>query len=246
MDRTKETAEYRFNEKGHLHELLVDGTWKALTGCTTVLSILAKPALIQWSANEAVKYIEENITLQSETWPELFKEAKTAHRRKKEEAGQKGTDIHFEVEKLVKGSIEAWGGIIDPDTKSEIPQVQHFIDWAVKNKVKFMESEKNVYSKKLWLGGILDLIVEIDSKLWIADIKTGSGNYADAFWQMAGYELMMTEMGYPELAGSIVLNLKKTGEFEEKRSVSNEDAKKGFLACLEIYRIQEKFKNNII
>src|SRR3990167_7249411 len=255
MDRSTETKEYRFNEKAHLHELLVNDEWKALTGCTTILGILAKPALIQWSANMAVDFVEEEvrkiavsndgigyINELAREWARILKEAKTAHRRKKEEAGAKGTDIHFEAEKLVKGAIDANKGILDPDTKSDIPQIQHFIDCAVKNKVKFLETEKGLYSKTHFLGGIVDLLCEIDGEVWIADIKTGSGIYPEHFAQMAGYELMLKEMGFDRpIKGHIVLNLKKDGTFQEKRSVSTEDAKNFFLACLNVYRLQEKF-----
>ena len=239
---------YEFNDKRHIHTF--DG--KSLTGCTTILGVIAKPVLIQWAANMAVEYIQNKI-VQAESGTILdnlnqwLLEAKTAHRRKKEEAGQKGTDIHFEVEKLVKGSIGAWGGILDPNTKSEFPQVQHFINWAVENNVKFLESEKHIYSKSLWLGGIVDIVCEINGEVWITDIKTGSGIYPEAFAQTAGYELMLKEMGMKEpVKGHIVLNLKKDGTFQEKRSVSTEDAKNFFLACVQVYRLQEKFNNQII
>jgi len=243
--------EYRFNKEKHLHELLVDNKWKSLTGCTTILGILSKPMLIQWSANMAVEYIKGELYDKSLMPPKnmldgIFERAKTAHRRKKEEAGQKGTDIHSEIEKLVAGVIGAWGGIIDKDTKSEYPQVQYFIDWAVKNKVKFLETEKGLYSKSLFLGGIVDLVFEIDGEIYIGDIKTGSGIYPEHFAQCAGYELMLKEMGYgKEIKGHIILNLKKDGTFQEKRSVSTEDAKNFFLACVSVYRLQEKF-NNVI
>jgi len=259
MDKSIKTKEYRFDEKRHRHELLVDGEWKSLTGCTTILGILAKPALIQWSANMAVDYVEEEVRkiakvdeatwMQefSEEWGRILKEAKTAHRRKKEEAGVKGTDVHSDIEKLVAGLITANKGIFKGDEKHENPQIQHFIDWAIKNKVKFLETEKGLYSKSLFLGGIVDLLLEIDGEVWIADIKTGSGIYPEHFAQMAGYELMIKEMGFErEIKGHIVLNLKKDGSFEEKRSVSVEDAKNFFLACVQVYRLQEKFNNQII
>lgn len=251
---TIEPKEYRFNEKGHLHELLVDGEWKALTGCTTILGILAKPALIQWAANETEKYIREHISYaipgeDGGYWavkPSIFEEAKTAHRRKKEEAGQNGTDVHKEVENLIAGLIRTNKGIFNGDEKSENPQIQHFIDWAVENKVKFLESEKGLYSKKYFLGGIVDIVCELDGEVWIADIKTGSGIYPEHYAQMAGYQIMLEEMGYAKpIKGHIVLNLKKDGKFEEKRSVSVEDAKNFFLACVSCYRLQEKF-NNVI
>ena len=59
MDRTTKTEEYRFDEEGHKHELLKDGEWKPLIGVTTALSVISKPALIQWSANMAVAYVQD-------------------------------------------------------------------------------------------------------------------------------------------------------------------------------------------
>ena len=256
MDRNIETKEYRFNEQRHLHQLLVDGEWKNLTGCTTVLSVLAKPALIQWSANMAVEYIKNtlpntdptihtgDITIHRSDFEKILEEAKTAHRKKKEKAGDLGTQIHAEVESIIKQAIQATDGLVAPQEGS--PQINHFVKWAIDNKVKFLETEKCVYSKSLFLGGIVDIICEIDGQLWIADIKTGSGIYPEMFAQCSGYNLMLDEMGYPQIAGHIILNLKKTGEFDEKRSISTEDSKKLFLACLDIYRLQEKFNNQII
>ena len=58
---------------------------------------------------------------------------------------------------------------------------------------------------------------------------------------MLGVDIKMEN----SIAGEIDLNLKKTGEFEEKRSVSTEDAKNFFLACVSVYRLQEKFNNQI-
>ena len=247
MNRDIQTKEYKFDEKRHLHELLVDGEWKALTGCTTVLSVLNKPALIQWSANMAIEYIlgvahlmskgETEDTNSYQVLGSQLKEAKTAHRKKKEKAGDWGTDIHSQIEKLIIEAIEHEDGFIPNPEVSDNASINHFTKWAVDNKVRFLESEKCMYSRKLFIGGICDILCEIDGKLWMADIKTGSGICYEAFWQMAGYTLMMEEMGYPNIVGTIVLNLKKDGTFEEKRSASLEDAKKGFLACLEIYRL---------
>ena len=245
MNRDLETKEYRFNEKEHLHELLVDGEWKALTGCTTILSVLAKPALIPWAAKVAVEFIETAHKSGLELTEQVFRDAKNAHRTKKEKAGDIGTQIHAEIESLIKEAILSPTRQIQGN-KDVSELTQHFVKWAIDNNVKFLESEKHVYSKKMFLGGIVDIVCELDGKLWIADIKTGSGIYPEHFAQMAGYELMMGEMGYPEMGGAVVLNLRKDGKFEEKRSISNEDAKKFFLACVDVYRLQEKFKNQII
>ena len=47
-----EKKEFRFDEKKHRYYL--DG--KSMTGCTTVLGVIAKPALIQWAADHAAAY----------------------------------------------------------------------------------------------------------------------------------------------------------------------------------------------
>ena len=233
---------YEFVEVKHLH--LLDG--KPLTGCTTVLSVVAKPALIQWAANMAVDYIQKKI-LEAETGTVLdnlsqwIEEARKAHCKRKTDAGDWGTKMHELVEKNIKGE------------EQEIPEThkksfENFLEWVEKNKVKFLESEKNIYSEKLWLGGIVDFVCEIDGEVWIGDIKTAkSGIYPEHFWQCAGYQLMLQEMGlYPNVKGYIILNLKQDGKVLEKRSISNGDNTKAFLACLDIYRIKEKIKNQII
>jgi len=234
---------YKFTEKTHRHELLVDGKWKRLTGCTTVLGVLAKPALIQWSADMACKYIKENY--KGDKLDEILAEARIAHRKKKEEAGIKGTNIHAICEGIIKESIDT-GFVTTTPKMRENPQIKHFLDWSLKNKVKFLESEKHIYSEKLFLGGIVDFICEIDGDVWLGDIKTSSGIYSEAVAQIAGYHIMLEEMGlYPNVKGYVVVNLRKDGTFEEKRSISNEDCKDFFLSALNIYRKKSKIDNLI-
>lgn len=229
------------------HAYTLDGV--AMTGVTTILQVVGdKSALINWSANMAVDFLETVYKTDGVISNTFFKEARTAHRRKKEEAGQKGTDVHFEVEKLVTGVIGAFGGIMDPDTKSEIPQVQHFIDWAVKNKVRFLESEKQVYSKTYFFAGTLDFICEIDGKVYVGDLKTSKGIYGRSFFAQCGaYRLCLEEQGYDRaFEGSIIVRIGKDGRFDEEKdvvcSLHYEEDKRYFLAALEVYRQENMFE----
>lgn len=254
---------YRFNNKLHLHELLIGDKWRALTGCTTILSVIAKPWLIQWAVNMAMNYVKdkENTFYNSkftigdsgkhfdlEALYTVLEEAKTAHSKRKKKAGDYGTKIHSLVELIITNAIEKNGGFIK-NVSSKNKSIQNFIDWANINKIKFITSEKNVYSENLFLGGIVDFVCEMDGQVWIGDIKTSkSGVQPINFAQIAGYELMMKEMNLSfakDIKGYIVINLKESGEFDEKRSVSNINNKKFFLACLEIYRQQERIKTQI-
>lgn len=258
---SQKLEKYRFNEARHLHQILVDGEYKNLTGCTTVLGVVAKPALIQWAANlgsaiglanplpqeiadEFKELSKDRLTPEiikdlDSRYP-VFKEARTAHCKRKTEAGSWGKETHAEVEKFISNKIAGIPSTYDP-------RISKFIEWVETNKVKFLATEKNIYSEKLFIGGIVDFICEIDGKRWIGDIKTsGSGIYPEHFWQCAGYDLMLQEMGEPKADGYLILNLKESGDFLEKRSISNEDNMDAFLSCLKIYRIQEKIKNQII
>lgn len=244
---------YRFNEANHVHQLLVDGEWKNLTGCTTILDVLAKPALIQWSANMTARFLKDRLPeiwkMNQEEWELLLEEARRAHCKRKEKAGDYGSEVHKGIELLIKKAIKNNNGVIKRGgfvftNKS----IQNFVVWAENNEIKFLDSELHCYSEKYFLGGIVDLVFKKGGKVWIGDIKTSSsGIYPENFAQVAGYEIMLQEMKlYPKIAGYIILNLKENGEFLEKRSVSNRDNKKFFLACLEIYRQQERLKTNTI
>jgi hypothetical protein len=167
---------------------------------------------------------------------------------KKEKAGGYGSKTHKEIEMIIKEAIANSGGIIKEHETGEEKSIYNFVEWALKNNVKFLDSEKHVYSEKLFLGGIVDFICEIDGKVWIGDIKTsGSGIYPEHFAQMAGYQIMIDEMGlYKDIEGYLVVNLKESGEMLEKRSISNKDNKIFFLAALEIYRQQERIKKQTL
>lgn len=235
---------FTFNEKEHLYEL--DG--KPLTGVTTILNVIAKPALIQWAASEAVNYvcnnIEELITATKERQDELLKEAKTAHRRKKEDAGQKGTDVHALIEERIKGAIKNNDGYFDPQGIDENTQVQHFLNWAIDNKVQFLESEKRMYSKEKWTAGTCDFTCVINGKRYVGDIKTGGVYDRIPHFQTAAYRMMLEEAG-DNYEGSVIVNIKKDGKFNKEKDVyyshDYQTDLEGFLAALKLYRILQNY-----
>ena len=237
---------FRFDEKEHAY-FLDD---KPLHGVTSILSVIAKPMLIQWSANMAVDYIQNALAevqnVADKTWEEVmkpldldkvFKEARIAHRLKKEKAGELGTGVHKLIETLCNEAIQANGGLLKPDTKSDNAQVQKFIDWALEKNVRFIESEKMVYSRESWYAGTFDLILEIDGKKYIADIKTSSGIYPEAYLQMAAYQNALAEMGeHEDIQGAAVINLDKKGGFQVGMNYDYEGNRLAFLGALTLHK----------
>lgn len=233
------------------HKYTLDG--KPLSGVTTVLGVIAKPMLIQWAATMAVESIKAEIYGRSLIPPkfqldEIFARAKSAHRKKKEDAGTKGTEVHAMIEGEIKDAIGSNGGFmgipINETVKRSNPQVQNFVDWAIREKVKFLASEKRMYSRSMWTAGTADIVCEIGGKMYVGDVKTSSGIYPEAFIQASAYAAMLEEMGdYKGFHGVIIINCRKDGGFETGTNYDLEGNLKCFKAALTLYRGLNSLKN---
>lgn len=238
---------FTFDERSHTYRL----NGKRMTGVTTVLGVINKPALVPWAAKQAANYFNENHDPKTCSDPRVFQtlcnEANNAHRRKRDDAAQKGTDVHAEIETLINNAIEHNDGYISKDISHENKQVNHWIKWSVKNNVKYVGAEQRVYSKKLFVAGTYDFKCEIDGKLYIGDIKTTSGIYdRTPFAQCAAYQRFEEEMtGKDGVKGRVVVNLKKDGRFNEEKDVHwswdyHTDLEL-FQSALSIYRIMNNY-----
>jgi hypothetical protein len=244
MVKEKTISRYTFDEKKHMHTL--DG--KPLMGVTTVLGVINKPMLIQWSANMAVDFIESHKTdahFNMSTgigsisfdmgFDELLKEARVAHRKKKEAAGDLGTELHAKIELVILRAIQENNGFITEEM--QVDGTHLFVAWAITNNVKFLASEKNIYSEEWWVGGITDIICEIDGKRFIGDVKTSSGIYPEHYIQASAYSKMAVEMGlYEKFDGVVIINCKKDGGFDVQYNLDIEGNVKCFEAALTLYK----------
>jgi hypothetical protein len=229
---------FEFNEEDHSY--LLDG--KRMTGVTTVVGIIDKSsALIPWAVNMAIDHLQK--------YPGDWEGAKSAHRVKKEKAGDLGTQTHFWVEQYVKSQIAGTEYLPKYESDQIKKMVEKFIEWGKDNDVKFLLSEQRVYSAKHFFAGTCDLLVEIKGKKYIADLKTAKDIYLSNYIQMAGYHICLEELGkVKDLEGYIVINIpkefKKTGEakIKEKRLYNMDECKSAFLHCLGVYRFINKIK----
>lgn len=241
--------EFVFDEASHKYYL--DG--KMMTGVTTVLGVIAKPALIQWSANMACDYIEERAMefFNNPTkFKEVVEEARKAHAKKRDHAASLGTDVHALCETYIKRMMEEHEGMACLVDDVLPTQAQAFVTWAVDNKIKFTASEKMVYSVPHFTAGTMDFACEMDGVKYVGDIKTTSGIYGrEPFAQTAAYQMMWAEReGVPpeQIAERrIIVNLKKTGTFNPEKDVYistfYEDDIELFMAALTMYRNVGRF-----
>lgn len=241
MDKSlkNKTDTFEFNEASHTYKL--DG--RRMTGVTTILGIIAKPALVPWAAKMTTEWIKENCTWtqdepRNKVWSvteEDLDNAKKAHRVKKESAGDIGTLIHDAIEQWVKNGTEPALG------ERGMKMFEAFRTWFTEGKYEVVASEKRLYSREHWYAGTVDLILkDPEGKHWIADIKTSSGVYPEYFAQMGGYHIAYEELeGDINVAGYIVIHLPKTGnKFEQYMFEDTQMCKDFFLHALGLYRIK--------
>lgn len=226
---------------------------KKMTGVTSVIGILSKPALIGWASKTCALYIESEGLMAfgdgQEFSPEKFKEicdaGRTAHTKKKEEAGTHGTDTHTLVEEYINGLLKDNNGVpMLGYMDAQHAGIKKFTDWAEENVDHFLFSERVMYNQELFIAGTADFAyIGTDGKRYMGDFKTSSGIYGIDYWlQVAGYRLLAEAEGDEPYDGSTVARLGKDGSFEALNRYDYQTDKEAFLACLTIYRAQGTFK----
>ena len=174
---------------------------------TTVLDQMSKPALIQWAANMASEHAQDvilaikNGKLNADEVlaldiKEFVRDAKTAHTKKLEEAGDIGTRIHKIAENIFRNMMDAKkegtsGDIeinieIDEDIKNP---VNALLAWIEQHRIDPMVVEEIVISESF--GGYIgrpDSISFVDDKLFLIDVKTSKAVYDGFPQQVAAYD----------------------------------------------------------
>lgn len=222
------------------------------TGVTTVLNVIAKPQLINWSAKMTAEWIRENCNKEitpSQTEHPYFvyehdlAEAVKAHTKKKEAGGEKGKDLHSEVEMYIKKCIQEADGLAMGDIAITSGGMMSFVNWSRTNKIRFLSSETPIYSREWWVAGTPDFTFEKDGKRYVGDLKTYKKIWGRTpHFQTAAYMKMSVEMGEKPYDGTCIVNInKETNELTESWSYDTAGDQKAFEAALTLYRRLENF-----
>ena len=257
---------YEFNDKEHLH--LLDG--KPLTGTSSVGNVLAKP-LTWWAAGLAVekfgwlnpkKFSSEECAvacedgldkvkkMERDEYAKLLTEAYYAHSKKLKDSAKTGTDLHEELEAYVKAMMK-----LKPVRKYD-EKIQPFINWADENVKKFIASEAHCFDEELWVGGITDVVAELnDGKLAIIDFKSSKEAYPTQFLQVSGYAIQIEKNGLWDMGGTVNKKLDKQIEaliivpfgadvIEPAIRYDLDSYKQGFRSAVVLYRLLGMEKTN--
>ena len=194
----------------HIYKVSEDGgkTWESKPGVTTIGGIKDKSmALVSWATELARFHLLDLLAAGKKISDEDVYEACSLHTVKKEEAADLGTRIHAMVEEYVLWKM----GKGPAPLMSDDPNVQigfdAWIDFVEsRHKVKFVDSEKLVYSRNHGFVGRTDILAEIDGSFDLLDLKSSNGLYNGVRMQTAAYmEAYMEEtLSLPKSKGRAI------------------------------------------
>lgn len=257
-----DTSRLTFDLKKHAY--LLDGI-KHLTGVTTVLSATSdKAQLINWAANMAVDHIKNHPDVQSASeghdgeeptgsWlydvPEyVLEEARTAHAKKKEAAGSKGTNTHALVEEYIKGLIHH-----PQDGVEYTSSIRPFVEWAKIEVDYFLAAEQKLFDEENAIGGTADFFyISKKGELVAGDLKTYPVMWSpDAYCQTGIYARMWRLLMGDQATKSVVVKmcdptderLKKYGAdaFAVYPRYALQEDEEMFLKRLDVYRYNQNY-----
>lgn len=196
---------------------------KVVPGVTTILGVLAKPALIHWAWDLGSKGID--------------------YRKYRDAAADVGTLAH--------AMIAAELGAEPPDLAAYSPEtidkaenaILSFYEWQKNRDIRPILVEQPLVSEQYRYGGTLDCLAMLDGVPTLLDIKTGKAIYPEMLHQLAAYRQLLLENGY-EIQQAFILRVGRdeTEGFDVKKVMDFEPHWEIFEACLRIYYAQKKIR----
>jgi len=250
---------YKFNEQGDREN--VDGV-------TTILNVISKPYLTAWGTKLCIETLKEKmfdsngmpIPYSTEELFVWFEEAKNKHKEKLETAGDIGKIAHNSLEQNIKYAIANTDGVVKslvdlPTHEQAYNCVQAAKGWMDAHNVRWLHTEKLVYSRLYNVAGTLDGDALVDSctdpfckgcqgrvfkdRRSIIDFKSSNYLSNPMAYQTAMYQFMQIEEFGEPIFDRWVLRLGKSqGDFEfwYLPDVYFEADLEAFLAALHLYR----------
>jgi hypothetical protein len=210
--------------KAHQRYFLKDGT--LVPGVTTILgSVLSKPALVPWANKLGLAGIDV--------------------KRYVDDKADIGTLAHQMVEDHLMGEKTDTSDY----SKNQIDAAENaylsWLEWEKKNPIKeVIFVEKQLVSEKYGFGGTEDIYCMIGGRELI-DLKTGSGIYDEAIYQVAALKMLLEENGYP-VDTCRIINIPRTEDEKFLERILSHTERQGgwiiFLSCLAIYNTKKQLR----
>ncbi len=218
MEETKlynESVVIRLSDK-HVYTVSVDeGKFSRRKSVTGISGLPDKSKqLIPWALEEGAKELLAVLETGRKITELDIVQSVFASQDTKEKAANVGTAIHDLCEQYIKSKL-----LLGPEP--ELPKDETialgytaFLEWEASHEVKFLWTEKLLYSKKHNYCGKADFGAIVNGRRDLCDIKTGNGLYNGVRTQTAGYVIASEEESDDKWEGRWAIRLAKETEPE--------------------------------
>jgi hypothetical protein len=212
-----------------------------LPSVTSILQVVAKPALVRWAAKitatEAVEHLDRLLDLVSLDRDAAVDWLSRTPDRVKRRAAETGTGAHLAAE-LLAGGQPAEG---TPETEPLVRQLRRFLDDV---QPEFLFNEVPVYAPRAGYAGTADCFCKIGGEHVLLDIKTSKAIYPEYALQISAYAHAEfigmpdgTEVPVPPVEKAYIVHVTATGWRLVPVDIGPETFN-AFLGALAIFRWQ--------
>src|SRR3990167_9548977 len=208
----------RFYEKSHQYWISRDGgkNFARKTGVTSFINIKDKSRPLGiWQQQITADFLLEKIAAGVKIDMDLALEAAVQNDVQREAAADIGKEIHAWCEASIKKELKITKDVPEiPNFPEAVTGVNSFSAWRDEHKVKFISTERPVYSMKHDYVGTRDFEAMIDGELCLGDFKSSTGLYNSVRMQTAAYAQADTEERKKKYVGRWAIRLSKLTEAE--------------------------------
>lgn len=248
------------DRRGRFYEIEGAGT---LPSVTNILSVVGKPALVNWAASteramvtQAAANLYEDLPLAPKMGRAAYLDTlsrrighEKAHTKELAKAGEIGSQCHSLIEWNLRKEL---GQKVGPQPVIGDKATWAFMayeDWRKNAGIKPLMIEQTVFSRQHGYAGTMDLCADVAEygALAVLDWKTGKAIYEEALLQNAAYVQALVEMGHaltPNVYGMIVRlpKMETDPEFEVRiiRPEEQADLFEAFLAAKRLWSFIQK------
>lgn len=219
-------VEIKFYPGSHQYWISIKGDkFKRASGVTSYIGIKDKSrALGSWQQQVTCDFLLEQIAKGVKIDEDKAVEAVIQHELQREDAADIGKEIHGWVEAYIKKEIGQSKEVPEiPDFPEAVTGVNAFLKWREEHKVKFVSTERVVFSMKHGYIGTLDDEAKVDGKHCLIDLKASNGLYNGVRMQTQAYVAADEEERDVKYDGRWALRLSK---YTEKEYVKRETRKR--------------------
>lgn len=216
------------------HQYKLNGV--RLDSVTSITGLIDKSrALMKWAEDLARAYFQTLEANGQDITTSDWEHAISLHRQRRDEGADTGKAVHKWIEEWISLTPAKRKKMEMPEDEQVLNGVIAFLDWVKKEDVKFVQSERLVYSRQHGYVGTMDNAYTKgkDKTLYFGDFKTSNYIGVEAILQLVGYTIAYCEEMCIEPKQLAIQHFsKKTGEFKVYSYEFSDELRDGFLALV--------------